>query len=63
MAPEGSEIVKIASGGRVRIPMSIAKGLDLKDGDYLALDVIDGVLYATPVDFKPRSYDLESKKP
>lgn len=49
------ELVKILNGGKVTIPRSIRKTLDLRDGDYLAVTLHGSkakIVYF-PVDIKP----------
>ena len=49
------ELVKILNGGKVTIPQSIRKALNLRDGDYLAVTLQESkprIVYF-PVDIKP----------
>lgn len=39
---------KLVSGGRLQIPADVRKALDLKDGDTVTLEVIDGKLQVRP---------------
>lgn len=39
---------KLVSGGRLQIPADVRKLLDLKDGDSVTMEVIDGELHVRP---------------
>jgi len=53
--PDGFELVKIFSGGKVTIPREIRKLLHLRDGDYLAviLEANEAKIIYFPVSIKP----------
>lgn len=44
----------LGSNGRVRIPEAVLKALDLKIGDHLAFEIVDGRVVMYPVVWKPR---------
>lgn len=39
---------KLVSGGRIQVPADIRKTLDLKDGDAVTMEVVDGELRVIP---------------
>ena len=48
-------LVRMLRGGQVTLPVEARKALSLREGDYLDLEVEDGILKLTPVEVIDRA--------